>query len=87
VPVHGIVGEHGIVEEVAEKDGMYRVRLLTIGKESPLSVYSLNKPELAVGDVAVVLGSIVANPQEAIHRFSEDTAPVVWQGLSLKAGK
>jgi len=77
----------GKVEEVSEKDGMYRIRLLTIGKESPLSVYSLNKPDLAVGDVAVVLGSIVVNPQEAMHQFSEDTAPVVWQGLSLKAGK
>lgn len=77
----------GKVEEVAKSGNLFRVRLLTSGDNTPISIYAPNRPDLTVGDNVLLLGSIIIDPQEKLYNFRDDEKTVVWHGLSVKAGK
>ncbi len=54
-------------------------------KDAIVPVISTDKPNLAVGDIAVVLGTIVQNPAENLYHFAGNDERAVWGAVILKA--
>ena len=75
----------GTVEEVGTSGDMHRVRLLPAGHDQPISIYSATAPAMKVSDTVLVLGSIITDPKESLHNFTDDEPTVIWHGLSVKA--
>lgn len=74
----------GMVNEVGKSGDIYRLAVSMPGVEKPVSIYSAAKPAVAKGDSVVIMGSIVVNPKETLHNFSDDESTVVWQGSTVK---
>jgi hypothetical protein len=77
----------GTVDEIAKAGDMVRVRVAVVGSDKSINVYAPTKPDLSEGSKVLVLGSIIDNPKEMLQNFTDEDAPVVWHGLSVKAGK
>jgi hypothetical protein len=76
----------GSVEQIAKSGDMFRIQVAT-GSDKTVNVYAPTKPDLSEGSKVLVLGSIIDNPKEILQNFTDEDAPVVWHGLSVKAGK
>lgn len=74
----------GTVLEASHSGNMHRLNLMLAGKGEPISVYSAKDSGAEPGDIVLVLGSVIVNPQETLHNFTEDESTVVWQGLTVK---
>ncbi len=83
-PSNGI-GLAGVIEEVRTLGDQFRTFLRLPGRDSPISVISSQKPNLAAGDSAVVVGLVVDDPAQNIAGYDGPDESVVWGPIIVKA--
>lgn len=83
-PSNGI-GLAGVIEEVRTLGDQFRTFLRLPGRDSPISVISSQKPNLAAGDTAIVVGLVVDDPAQNIAGYDGPDESVVWGPIIVKA--
>ena len=76
----------GTVEEANHNGKLYYVKLrLGSGDDAPsATVVSARDPQLDADDQAMVLGSIVDQPEDNLAGYEGADASVIWSGMALK---
>jgi hypothetical protein len=83
-PSNGI-GLAGVIEEVRTLGDQFRTFLRLPGRDSPISVISSQKPNLAAGDSVIVVGLVVDDPAQNIAGYDGPDESVVWGPIIVKA--
>jgi hypothetical protein len=76
----------GVVETSEPAGAWHRIVLMPVGSKQAISIYSATDPGLRQGATALVLGSIVSDPQSALNEFHGQESKIVWLGASAICG-
>ncbi len=74
----------GTVAGIAHAGKLYEIKITIPGEAEPLSVFTGTKPDLADGDKAMLLGSIIEDPASNLPGYTGNQPTAIWGGLTTK---